>query len=117
MCNVFGDAIHQLHNVGLLVPQSETYVDDGTIATPKTTTSLGLERYCAIIDALYGRLGISTEKCEIAEVLILNAIGWRWEVRRIGPRQRGLAKIFLVLLYSFPPEKTRVSDYGQTRGQ
>ena len=114
--NTFGAAINQLHNEGLRIPESDTYVDDGIIATPSTLTLSSLQRYCTVIEALYGQLGLSEDKCVLSDALTLVALGWRWDfdplVWRVGPKPRGLAKLFLALFYSFPPEKTRSDNYS-----
>ena len=111
--NVIGSAISQLHNLGLSVAESQTYVDDGIIICPSKRIRQSLQRYIDIVKAFFGPDGISENKIKIFPQSLI-AIGWHWHLSNdrwtVQPKLRGLTKMYLLLFYIFPPECTAPSD-------
>jgi hypothetical protein len=112
--NVIGNAISKLHNLGLSINESETYVDDGIIICPSKKIHQSLQRYISIVKAFFGPDGISENKVVIFPQSLI-AIGWHWDFSNdrwtVQPKERGLIKMHLLLFYIFPPECTASSDH------
>ena len=110
---VVGQAISDLHNLGLQTPRSLTYIDDGILVDPQPQLASSLGAYVDLITHFFGTEGISKKKI-VTFSASLTAIGWTFnlhkDIWRVRPKDRGLAKLYLALFYSFPPECTSSND-------
>jgi hypothetical protein len=98
------------HNEGHSVKRSATYVDDGILFGPRRLLPGWLAEYLDWIRLLYGNGAIAQEKVSsLSQDLV--AIGWHWNLRRnvwrVGPKKRGLLKMYIAVFCMIKPEDTR----------
>ena len=107
--NTIGRSIDYKHNLLKSVTKSQTYIDDGIVADIEEDIEHTIQEYCDDITFKLGDEAVKAKK-RINYKFDLQAIGFRFNLRknvwRVGPKPRGILKMYLALFILFPPEFT-----------
>lgn len=110
--NVVSRAVSWFHNKGLLVEESATYVDDGTIIAPEPMILESTERYTFGVRLLCGPKSVRADKCE-TNVGALETLGWLLDLDSwcVSPTQRSMRKLCFLLFVQFPPGRSNAPQH------
>jgi hypothetical protein len=90
------------HNKDQELNRSSTYVDDGSLYDYVDCIETSLEEYLDWIKLLYGEQANSKKKVTPRSQDLV-AIGWHWNLREgiwnVGPKRRGLYKMYIAVFY------------------
>jgi hypothetical protein len=108
--NLASRAIDHGHNRGRETKRSWTYVDDGILCDTEDAIMKSQSEYLDWIRLLFGEGGIKSKKISpISQDLI--AIGWHWNLREdvwnVGPKRRGLLKMYIAVFFMIRPDDTK----------
>jgi len=107
--NTIGRALHFKHNQSRDIDRPKTYIDDGIIVDVENNIEQSIQGYYDSIEFIIG-IGAAKDDKRFNYEFDLQAIGFlfnlRKEIWRVGPKRRGIIKMFLVLFITFPVELT-----------
>jgi hypothetical protein len=103
--NTIGRALHYKHNLDRELERSKTYIDDGIVVDIESDIEQSIQKYYDSIEYLMG-MGAAKDDKRVNYEFDLQAIGFlfnpRKEIWRVGPKRRGILKMFLALFITFP---------------
>jgi hypothetical protein len=103
--NTIGRALHYRHNLDRELERSKTYIDDGIVVDIESDIEQSIQEYYDSIEYVMG-IGAAKDDKRVNYEFDLQAIGFlfnlRKEVWRVGPKRRGILKMFLALFITFP---------------
>jgi hypothetical protein len=103
--NTIGRALHYRHNLDRELERSKTYIDDGIVVDIESDIEQSIQEYYDSIEYVMG-IGAAKDDKRVNYEFDLQAIGFlfnlRREVWRVGPKRRGILKMFLALFITFP---------------
>ena len=114
---ICGSAIDEQHNKdqpvidGKKIKRSLTYVDDSILVDPVNMIKQSVDECCDIVTTIFGPTGVNSKKRIIFETS-LEAIGGSFDLISftVKPKQKGIAKLLLLLLKSLPPGSQSVHE-------
>ena len=116
--NTIGRALHYRHNLDRELERSKTYIDDGIVVDIESDIEQSIQEYYDSIEYVMG-IGAAKDGKRVNYELDLQAIGslfnLRKEIWRVGPKRRGILKMFLALFITSPTNtprsKSKESNY------
>ena len=120
--NIFCTAnmmINELHNRGRRVPRSKTYIDDTIIIGPSVFIKEWVREGVEAAEAVWGTDGtIQSDKVKYWDCK-LEAIGWEFDfvAWTVQPKERGLAKLLIMLFETVPVGSEWVKERDMERLQ
>ena len=109
MYNTIGRSLDYKHNQHQEIRRSQTYIDDGILVDAAEDLEQSMLEYCDDMTFELGSDSVKDEK-RINYKYDLQAIGFLFNLRkdvwRVGPKRRGIIKMYTALFIIFPPEFT-----------
>jgi hypothetical protein len=107
--NTIGRSLDYKHNQHQEIRRSQTYIDDGILVDAAEDLEQSMLEYCDDMTFELGSDSVKDEK-RINYKYDLQAIGFLFNLRkdvwRVGPKRRGIIKMYTALFIIFPPEFT-----------
>ena len=117
--NIFcmgSSVVNALLNLGRVVMCSATYIDDTIIICPSDEIDECLAKCLAIVQQVWGEGSVQHDKVATWKSGLV-AIGWEFDFLtwKVQPRDRGLAKLLVVLFDTVPIEAKLVREHDMDR--